>query len=100
MLPSSREDEARSTNEALEYARRFTDRPGYADLRTLIGNLTSMNAAPIGSVNPEELNISCGIYVGQNWDGVVLYRQVHKDERPSTYFGKFRLDIRDYYPDD
>ena len=100
MLPSSREDEVRSTNEALEGARQFTDMPGYADLRTLIGNLASMNAAPIGSVNPEELNISCGIYVGQNWDGVVLYRQVHKDERPSPNFGKFRLDIRDYYPDD
>ena len=63
-LPSSPEDEDRSTNEALEGARLFTNRPGYADLRTLIGNLASMNAAPIGSVNPEELNISCGIYVG------------------------------------
>ena len=98
ILPSSRKDEARKTHEALENARPYTERAGYADLRTLIGNLASMNAAPIGSANPEELNITSGIYVAQNWDGVVLYRQVDSDELPLTNFGKFRINIQHYDP--
>ena len=90
---ANHEDEERSTKEALEYARSYTERPGYCGIDTLIGSLAGMGIVPICSVRPEYLDIVSGMFVAQNWEGVVLYRHVNDDELPTVKYGNHKINI-------
>ena len=92
-LPASHKDDKRLTRETQEYARSYTDRPGYCNIHNLIGSLAELGIVPIGSVRPEDLDIVSGMFIAQNWDGVVLYRHVNDDELPSVKYGNLNINI-------
>ena len=80
-LPYSELGESSFVDDTMRRAQRITANANYRQLSHLIANLSAHGAININDTELD-LNIIRGIYIGQNWDGIVLFRDTLREENP------------------
>ena len=85
-LPSDNEEEQmRLERHARRYAEGWRIRQNYRKLPEIIEVLTKAGVGRLVDIHPGDLDIVSGLFIAQNWDGVVLWRRTEREENPGPY---------------
>ena len=85
-LPSDNEEEQmRLERHARRYAEGWRIRQNYRKLPEIIEVLTKAGVGRLVDIHPGDLDIVSGLFIAQNWDGVILWRRTEREENPGPY---------------
>ena len=77
------EAQQRFEDQATMYAARWLRMQNHLELPEIIWRLGTMGAVRMRDVPRNELDVTSGLFIGQNWDGVIVYRRTAQNENPS-----------------
>ena len=70
---------------ARRYAEGWRIGQNYRKLPEIIDVLTKAGVGRLVDIHPGDLDIVSGLFIAQNWDGVVLWRRTEREENPGPY---------------
>ena len=82
-LPMDPESQQRFEEQATMYAARWLRMHNHLEISEITWRLGMMGALRLHDVPRNEIDITSGLFIGQNWDGVIIYRRTAENENPS-----------------
>ena len=78
---------------AVAYANRITGNQNYHPFHEVLVQLGRLGALRINDYPRDSINITAGMFIGANWDGVVLFRCTDEDENPKSTTNLFSITL-------